>query len=143
MSDIFFNTACKELKIPQIAQLNQLFQLLHLALIYGHSFYWVSRMLMSKNVNNDVSKDSPIRQRPMRPLRLPSSQRLSRANHTLITLPRTSNHYCQYATEGQQLTITGKNTDEIKRKGKVHSIPLIQDLKSEFYTFGVMLNLLC
>ena len=31
MSDISFNTACKELKIAQIAQLNQLFQLLHLA----------------------------------------------------------------------------------------------------------------
>jgi len=61
MSDISFNTACKELKmIAQIAQLNQLFQLLHLAHIYGHCFYWVSRMLMSKNVNNDVSKDSPI-----------------------------------------------------------------------------------
>jgi len=27
MSDISFNTACKELKIAQIAQLNQLFQL--------------------------------------------------------------------------------------------------------------------
>ena len=46
MSDISFNTACKELKIAQIAQLNQLFQLL--------------LMLMSKNVINDVSKDSPI-----------------------------------------------------------------------------------
>jgi len=31
MSDISFNTACKELKIAQIAQINQLFQLLHLA----------------------------------------------------------------------------------------------------------------
>ena len=31
MSDISFNTACKELKIVQIPQLNQLFQLLHLA----------------------------------------------------------------------------------------------------------------
>ena len=60
MSDISFNTACKELKIAQIAQLNQLFQLLHLAHIYGHGFYEVGRMLMSKNVNNDVIKDSPI-----------------------------------------------------------------------------------
>ena len=61
MSDISFNTACKELKIAQIAQLNQLFQLLHLAHIYGHWFYQVSRMLMSKNVSdNDVNKDSPI-----------------------------------------------------------------------------------
>ena len=40
MSDISFNTACKELKIAQIAQLNQLFKLLHLAHIYGHCFYW-------------------------------------------------------------------------------------------------------
>ena len=63
MSDISFNTACKELKIAQIAQLNQLFQLLHLAHIYGHCCYLVSRMLMSKNVNNDVSKDSPIQLR--------------------------------------------------------------------------------
>ena len=31
MSDISFNTACKDLKIAQIAQLNQLFLLLHLA----------------------------------------------------------------------------------------------------------------
>ena len=29
MFDISFNTACKEQKIAQIAQLNQLFQLLH------------------------------------------------------------------------------------------------------------------
>ena len=42
-----------------IAQLSQLFQPLHLAHIYGHGFYDVSRMLLSKNVNNDVSKDSP------------------------------------------------------------------------------------
>jgi len=60
MSDISFSTACKELKIAQIAQLNQLFQLLHLAHIYGHCFYYVGRMLMSQNVNNDVSNDSPI-----------------------------------------------------------------------------------
>ena len=39
MSDIPFNTACKELKIAQIAQLYQLFQLLHLAHIYRHGFY--------------------------------------------------------------------------------------------------------
>ena len=40
MVDISFNTACKELKIAQIAQLNQLFQPLHLAHIYGHGFYF-------------------------------------------------------------------------------------------------------
>ena len=60
MADIFFNIACKELKIAQIAQLNQLFQLLHLVHIYVHGSYELSRMLMRKNVNNNVSKDSPI-----------------------------------------------------------------------------------
>ena len=60
MADISFNIACKELKIAQIAQLNQLFQLLHLVHIYGHGFYDLSRMLMRKNVNNDVSKDSLV-----------------------------------------------------------------------------------
>ena len=39
MADISFNTACKELKIAQIAQLNQLFQPLHLPHIYGHGFF--------------------------------------------------------------------------------------------------------
>ena len=60
MADISFNIACKELKIAQIAQLNQLFQLLHLVHMCGHGFYELSRMLMRKNVNSDVSKDSPI-----------------------------------------------------------------------------------
>ena len=62
MADISFNIACKELEIAQIAQLNQLFQLLHLGLdIYGHGSYELSRMLMRKNVNNDcISKDSPF-----------------------------------------------------------------------------------
>ena len=60
MADISFNISCKELKIAQIAQLNQLFQHLHLVPIYGHSFYELRCMLMRKNVNNDVSKDSPI-----------------------------------------------------------------------------------
>ena len=60
MADISFNIACKELKIAQIAQLNHLFQRLHLVHVYGHGFYELSRILMRKNVNNDVSKDSPI-----------------------------------------------------------------------------------
>ena len=60
MADIFINIACKELKIAQIVQLNQLFQLWHLVHIYGHGFCELSRMLMRENVNNDVSKDSPI-----------------------------------------------------------------------------------
>ena len=44
----------------QIAQLNQLFQLLHLVHIYGHGFYELSLKLMRKNVNSDVNNDSPI-----------------------------------------------------------------------------------
>ena len=65
MADISFNIqlniACKKLKIAQIAQLSQLLQVLHLVHIYGNGLYELSRMLMRKNVNNDVSKDSPIR----------------------------------------------------------------------------------
>ena len=61
MADISFNIACKELKIAQIAQFNQLCQLLNLVHIYGHGFYELSRMLIMKNVNNEVSNDSPIR----------------------------------------------------------------------------------
>ena len=60
MADISINIACKQLKIEQISQLNQLFQHLHLVHIYGHGFYDLSRMLMRKNVNNDVSKDSLV-----------------------------------------------------------------------------------
>ena len=62
MANVSFNNACKEMKIAQIAQFNQLFRLLHLVHIYGCGFYElpVSRMLMKKNVNYDVSKDSPI-----------------------------------------------------------------------------------
>ena len=36
MADISFNIACKKLKIGQIAQLNQLFQFLHLVYKYGN-----------------------------------------------------------------------------------------------------------
>ena len=61
MADISFNIARKELKIAQIAQLYQLFRLLHLIHIYRHGFYELSRMLMRKKVNNDVSQDSPVR----------------------------------------------------------------------------------
>ena len=59
MADISFNIAFKELRIAQIAQVNQLFQLLILVQ-YEHGFYELSRMLMRKNVNNDASKDSPF-----------------------------------------------------------------------------------
>ena len=61
MADISFNIDCIELEIVKIAQLNQFFQVLHLVYIYGPGFYELSRMLIRKNVNNDVSKDSPIR----------------------------------------------------------------------------------
>ena len=54
----FFN--CKGLKIEQIAQINQLFQILNSICAFGDAFYGLTRILMSKNVNNDVSKDSPI-----------------------------------------------------------------------------------
>ena len=57
MADKSFNITCIELRIAQIAQFNQIFQLLHLVHIYGHDFFELSRMLMRKNVNNDVSKD--------------------------------------------------------------------------------------
>ena len=63
MAVISFNIACKELKIAQIAQLNQLLKLLPLAHIYGHGFNELSRMLMSKSVNNNVSKDWPVETR--------------------------------------------------------------------------------
>ena len=59
MADVSFNIAFNKLTIAQIVQLNQLFQLFHLVHIYGHSFFELSRMLMRKNVNNDVSKDWP------------------------------------------------------------------------------------
>ena len=62
--DWYFLQYClQRTKIVQIAQLNQLFQLLHLVHIYGYGFYELSRMIMRKNVNNDVRKDSPCPQR--------------------------------------------------------------------------------
>ena len=60
MAGISFNIACKELKIVQIPQLDQLFQFLLLVHIHDHGLYELSRMLMRKNVNNDVRRDSPI-----------------------------------------------------------------------------------
>jgi len=60
MAAIYYVTACKELKIAQIAQINQLFQFLNLICAYGGAFYELTHMLMSINANNEVSKDSPI-----------------------------------------------------------------------------------
>ena len=60
MADISFNIAFNKLKIAQIFQVNQLFQLLNLVRIYGHGFFELSSILMRKNVNKDVSKDSLV-----------------------------------------------------------------------------------
>ena len=57
MAAISFVIACKEVKIAQIIQL---FQLLNLICAYGVALYWLTSMLMSKNVNNDASKDLPF-----------------------------------------------------------------------------------
>ena len=60
MATIYFVIVCKELKIAQISEINQLLQLLNWFCAYGDAFYGLSHMLMSKNIDNDVSKDSPI-----------------------------------------------------------------------------------
>ena len=39
MADISFSIACKEMKIAQIAQVDQLFKLLNSVHIYSHGFY--------------------------------------------------------------------------------------------------------
>ena len=57
MAAISFVIACKEVKIAQIMQL---FQLLNLICAYSDTLYWLTSTLMSKNVNNDISKDSPF-----------------------------------------------------------------------------------
>ena len=56
MAAMYFATVCKELKIAQIAQINQLVQFLNLICANGDSFYELTRMLMSINVNNDVGR---------------------------------------------------------------------------------------
>ena len=50
---------CYRLQRTQIVQINQLSQLFNLFCAYSDVFYGLTRMLMSKNVDNDVSKDSP------------------------------------------------------------------------------------
>ena len=57
MAAISFVIACKELKIVQI---NQFLHLLNLFLTYGETLYELNRMLMSKNLDNEVSKAKPI-----------------------------------------------------------------------------------
>ena len=66
MADILFSIARKELKIAQIAQCNQLFQLLILVCIYIWPGFLdeLSSILMRKDVNNNIKKDSPIISHP-------------------------------------------------------------------------------
>ena len=45
MAAISFVIACNELKITQIVQINQLFQLLDLICAYGDAFYGLTRMV--------------------------------------------------------------------------------------------------
>ena len=56
MAAISFVIACKELKIAQIAQIGQFLQLLNLIRAYDDFFRKLTRMLMSKNVNNEQCK---------------------------------------------------------------------------------------
>lgn len=50
---------CKELKLAQTAQINELFQLLKLLCVHSDVFHGLTRTVMSKNLNRDVSKDLP------------------------------------------------------------------------------------
>ena len=43
---------------------------------YGYIFYGLTRMLMSKNVNNDVTMNLPIGSRPLPPVKNPEMGRL-------------------------------------------------------------------
>ena len=60
ISAIFFVIKCKELKLAQTAQINQLLQFLNFICIYDHVFYVLPRMLMSTDVNNDDTMNPPI-----------------------------------------------------------------------------------
>ena len=51
---------CYPLQRTQIVQIIQLSQHLNLFCAYSDVFYRLTRMLMSKNVNNNVSKDSNV-----------------------------------------------------------------------------------
>ena len=57
---VFFVINCKELKNVQNAQINKLFRFFNFISTYGDVFYGLTRLVMSKNVNNDFRKDSPI-----------------------------------------------------------------------------------
>ena len=60
MADTSLKIASEKLQVAQITQLNQFFLTFEFVRIYGHGVYEVSRMLIRKNVNNNVNKDSPI-----------------------------------------------------------------------------------
>ena len=50
----------KSYKLHKVLNLISSFKLLNFVRIYGHGFYEISRTLIRKNVNNNVSKDLPI-----------------------------------------------------------------------------------
>ena len=54
MAAVYLVTVCKELKIAQLAQINQ--QFLNLICANSDAFYELTHMLMSINVTNDVSR---------------------------------------------------------------------------------------
>ena len=62
LSNVFatFVIACKELKIAEIAHINQLSQLLNLISAYGDAFFGLTHMPISKNVNHEISKHWPL-----------------------------------------------------------------------------------
>ena len=51
----------KSWKLCKLPKLTQPFQPLNLICSYSKAFYGLTRKIVSKNVNNDVSKDSPIK----------------------------------------------------------------------------------
>ena len=56
-----FLVDCKGVKLAKITQINQLFSFLNLICINGHIFYGLTRTIMSKNINNDVTMNPPIK----------------------------------------------------------------------------------
>ena len=60
MAAIAFVINCRRLKIAQIVQIKQLFHRSNSIYSYGDTFHGLTRTLMSKNLNTDVSKDSAM-----------------------------------------------------------------------------------
>jgi len=65
--NIPYNMLHKELKISSITNFHKFFNYLESILIYQDAFSKESRMLMRQNVNNDASKDHPMRQNILPP----------------------------------------------------------------------------